>query len=119
MAAGPKSNAAILAEALNLIRKGIPCFPCHASKRPSTPQGYKNATTDPAVLLDLWRRHPGPLIGVPTGEVSGLDVLDLDPRHGGTIWYAQHRSGMPPTRVHRTRSGGLHIFFRHSPGSRC
>jgi hypothetical protein len=64
-------------------------------------------------------RYPGPLVGIPTGEISGLDILDIDPRHGGERWFAEHKNRLPPTRVHRTRSGGLHLLFQHETGLRC
>ena len=34
----------------------------------------------------LWRRTPGPLVGVPTGAASGFDVLDIDIKTGGVDW---------------------------------
>ena len=105
--------------ALRLAAEGLPCFPCSADKRPATPRSFKNATCDHDTLRELWRRYPGPLLGVPTGETSGLDVLDIDPRHGGDVWFAEHKRRMPITRVHRTRSGGLHLLFQHRPGLRC
>ena len=55
-----------------VISQGLPCFPCHVDKKPATPRGYKNATSNPDAVYELWRRYPGPLIGVPTGEISGL-----------------------------------------------
>jgi hypothetical protein len=45
--------------------------------------------------------------------------LDIDGRTGGGHWFATHRDELPVTRVHRTRSGGLHIFFKHHTGVRC
>jgi hypothetical protein len=56
---------------------------------------------------------------VPAGERSGLHVLDIDIRSGGRTWFADHHDSLPATRVHRTRSGGLHLFFRHQQGLRC
>jgi hypothetical protein len=112
-------TGSLITKALALAENGVPCFLCDGTKRPCTPQGYKNATVDPVALIKMWRRYPGSLVGVPTGEVSGFDVVDLDQRHGGGNWYAQHRGDLPPTRVHRTRSGGLHFFFRQHPGLRC
>ena len=47
---------------------------------------------------------------VPTGAIS-FDVLDVDPKNGGKDWYLAHRDRLPQTRVHRTRSGGLHCFL--------
>jgi hypothetical protein len=117
MSAAPCSVA--LAEVVKLIKHGYPCFPCSADKRPATPHGFKDATLDPDAAKALWSRHPGPLVGVPTGAASGLDVLDVDGRTGGGHWFATHRGELPVTRVHRTRSGGLHIFFRHHAGVRC
>jgi hypothetical protein len=96
-------------------------FPCRLNKAPAFPHGFHNATADPPELRELWRRHPGPLVGVPTGEASGLDVLDIDgPRHPEAAeWWSAHRDRLPPTRIHRTRSGGVHVLFRHRPDIRC
>jgi hypothetical protein len=102
-----------------LAEQGLPCFPCADDKRPMTRHGFKDATTNVEELGDLWRLHPGTLIGVPTGQFAGLDVLDVDVRSGGGRWFAEHKKMLPPTRVHRTRSGGLHLFFAHQPGMRC
>ena len=35
------------------------------------------------------------------------------------VWWASHRDRLPVTRVHRTRSGGLHLVFQHAPDIRC
>jgi hypothetical protein len=111
--------SAALVNALSLIRQGFPCFPCRVDKRPATPRGFKDATHDSNTLKELWRCCPGALIGVATGEISGLDILDIDPRHGGDRWFAKHQHRFPATRVHRTRSGGLHLLFEHKYSLRC
>jgi Bifunctional DNA primase/polymerase, N-terminal len=108
-----------LGRALALAGQGLPCFPCCMDKRPATPRGFKDATCDRDLLHELWLQYPGELVGVPTGGFSGLDVLDIDRRHGGDRWFAEYRHRLPPTRVHRTRSGGLHLLFQHGPGLRC
>lgn len=104
------------------IATGLPCFPCSASKTPAIPGpgGHKHATRDPAELRALWSRYPGPLVGVRTGEASGLSVLDIDgPKHPeADLWLAAHRAELPATRVHSTRSGGQHLVFRHLSGVR-
>jgi hypothetical protein len=52
--------------------------------------------------------------------VSGLAALDIDAgRADGRRWWAENRSRLPGTRTHRTRSGGLHLLFRHVDGLRC
>lgn len=99
---------------------GLPCFPCRANKWPATRHGHLEATSDPAALRALWRRCPGPLVGVRTGQASGLSVLDIDgPRHPeAEAWFTVHRPRLPVTRVDRAQSGGLHIVFQHAPGVR-
>lgn len=107
-----------LEAALDLGRQGIPCFPCLPSKAPATAHGFKDASTDAAVIREHFHRRPRALIGVPTDESSGLNVLDIDARHGGDQWYAANRHRLLVTRVHRTRSGGLHLLFCHLRGLR-
>jgi hypothetical protein len=108
------------AAALSLGRCGRKCFPCTADKRPTTPHGFKDAVSGPEKIRELWRRYPGPLVGVATGEASDIDVLDLDCKHTEAAeWWRAHRHRLPQTRIHRTRSGGLHLVFRHRPGVRC
>jgi hypothetical protein len=101
--------------ALTLGANGCCCFPCSADKRPVTPHGFKEASRDRGGLGELWRRYPGPLVGVATGAASGIDVLDLDRKHPeARVWWTGNRSRLPQTRCHRTRSGGLHLLFQHA-----
>jgi Bifunctional DNA primase/polymerase, N-terminal len=106
-----------LAAALAL---GLPAFPCRPDKAPACPHGFRDAVADRAGLRELWHLYPGSLVGVPTGESSGFDALDIDaPRHSEAAnWFAARRDALPETRTHRTRSGGLHVLFRHAGGLR-
>jgi Bifunctional DNA primase/polymerase, N-terminal len=109
-----------LNDAITLASMGLPCFPCTLSKRPACPHGFHDADTDPTTLRSLWARFPSDLIGVSTGEASGIDVLDVDPKHPEALeWCKAHREQFPKTRVHQTRSGGVHLLFRHVHGLRC
>jgi Bifunctional DNA primase/polymerase, N-terminal len=105
----------LLGTALSLGAAGYFVFPCLASKNPATPNGFYDAATDEAAITNLWRVHPGSLIGVRAG--LGFDALDLDPQARG--WYEQNRCRLPQTRVHRTRRGGLHVLFQHDDAVRC
>jgi hypothetical protein len=107
-----------LADAIALTRRGFAVFPCRSDKAPACPHGHLDASRDPLTVRDLWRRWPGDLIGTPTGTVNGFDVLDVDPRHGGDRWHTAHAGRLTPTRIHQTRSGGLHIVFLHADGVR-
>jgi len=100
------------------LELGLPCFPCRADKTPLTPNGFKDASADINAIREMFSPHPGCLIGVPTGSISGIDILDVDPRHNGHVWYAASKEKLPPTRIHRTRRGGLHRLFKHMDGLR-
>ncbi|MHB1139918.1 MAG: bifunctional DNA primase/polymerase, partial [Microthrixaceae bacterium] len=87
------------AAALEYARQGRPVFPCHTpthggcschrsacsspGKHPRTPNGLRDASTDPQVVAAWWRRWPDANVGVMTGRQSGLVVVDVDPDHGG------------------------------------
>jgi hypothetical protein len=112
--------------ALAVASQGFPVFPvrlcpdacmrCRICKAPATPNGFHDATSDADLVRELWREHPGQLIGVPTGRVSNVDVLDLDSaKHPeAVVWWMSNRRRIPQTRTHQTGSGGLHIFFKHN-----
>lgn len=93
----------------------LPTFPCYRNKRPATENGFKDATTDPERIAALWGCRSGLLVAVPTGEASGIAVLDID--EAGLRWPGL--AELQPTRSHVTRSGGRHLIFRHKPSLRC
>ena len=98
-----------------------PVFPC-ADKRPLTINGHLDASDDPAQIAAWQRRWPGCQWAMPTGAVSGLDVLDVDPRHGGddALCDIEREHGpLPPTRSVTTPGGGQHYYFVHRDGLRC
>ena len=111
---------AALDAALALAAEGYAVLPCKDNKLPACPQGFKDASSASGQVRVLWRERPAPRVGVATGEVSGIDVLDLDKKHAeAPEWWATNRDRIRKTRVHRTRSGGLHLLFRHKPQMRC
>jgi hypothetical protein len=106
--------------ALDFADQAIPTFPCSASKSPLISKtdggsGFADATLDHTPAM--WARAA--LVGMPTGEVSGFNVLDIDPRHGGDKWLFENAHRIPRTFCVQTRSGGLHIYFKARPGMRC
>ncbi len=103
---------------LDLAARGLAVFPCRADKAPATPHGLLDAVSDPAAVRDLFRRYPGPLIGVATGEVSGIDALDVDLAKSADLWWDDYAHYLPRTYAYQTRSGGLHLWFRHAAGGR-
>lgn len=84
-----------------------------------TPNGLKDATRDETIIREWWLRCPDANVGVVTGAVSGLVVLDVDPRNGGFESQAaleQACGKMGPTLTSRTGGGGWHYVYRHPGG---
>jgi hypothetical protein len=106
-------------EALKLAARGIAVGPARLDKAPNLPNGQKGASTDPERIRAMWAQFGGMLVFAATGDISSLAVLDVDKQHGGGTWWSANRYRLPPTRTHRTRSGGLHLWFRFRPGLRC
>src|ERR1700757_420664 len=64
-------------------RLNWPIFPVvHGGKVPATQHGFRDASRDPEVIHG-WFGTGDYNIGLPTGVVSGVCVLDVDPRNGG------------------------------------
>lgn len=106
-----------------LVARGIPVFPCvPGAKQPLTAHGFHDATTDVATVQQWWRRWPDANIGMPTGAVSGVDVVDVDVHPGGSGFEAfeQARSaGLAHgwAWVVRTPSGGFHACYLRGTAS--
>ena len=107
--------------ALELAAEGKTVFPVLDNEHPATPHSFKDASADSATVRGLWRRYPGRLVGVPTGKITGFDVLDFDTaKHPEAAeWWRDNYRRLPRTRVHRTRSGGLHLLFAANAAMPC
>jgi hypothetical protein len=96
---------------VNEALSSLPIFPCRGDdKRPLTKRGFLDAKFGSG--SNGW-----PLVGVATGEGSGLDCLDID--EGGAGWYDQNFDALPLTRAHETGRKGVHLLFKHAEGLRC
>ncbi|MBN9155701.1 bifunctional DNA primase/polymerase [Microbacterium sp.] len=104
--------------AARFAASGVPVFPCvPGDKRPLVEHGFHEATTDAGRVASWWRRWPSANIGVPTGQVSGLEVVDVDQKTSGSGFAAfdrARRAGLVPEwlGVVRTPSGGAHFYFQ-------
>ena len=89
-------------------------FPCKPDlKTPDTAHGFKDATTDPAVIRRWWPSDRN--VAIATGA-PGPDVLDVDVKPDGNGFAAFNRlkqAGMltGARALVRTPSGGLHAYF--------
>ena len=98
-------------------QRGIEC--ANPGKHPRV-KWKDRAHVDEAELGQWWRWWPKAGVGIKTGKVSGIVVIDIDPRHGGgeTLAALEEIHGViPETLTARTGGGGWHLVFRH-PGFR-
>lgn len=92
---------------------GYPIFPCAPDKRPLV-KWRVAASTDVRQLETWWRRWPHAMIAIPTGEASGLFVIDIDCKGEANGFATMRERGwtIPPDAVEVvTPSGGRHFYF--------
>lgn len=108
---------------------GVPVFPTGDDKRPLTPRGFYDASTDPEKIKAMFDAAGSLLhgIGGRMGAASGLFAIDADTYKAGAAGEAARayiqglteKGLMPDTRIHATRSGGRHYIFRAEEFPNC
>jgi len=94
-----------------------PCIPAGPkAKAPYLPHGFKQASADADVIRKWWQQWPNALIGL--AIPPHLIVLDIDPRHGGSMAILADALGlatMPRTLavISGRDDGGLHLYYRN------
>ncbi|MCX6113222.1 MAG: bifunctional DNA primase/polymerase, partial [Proteobacteria bacterium] len=114
------------------LKRGWPIFPVHylengkcscgnkecsnIAKHPLTLHGLKDATTELDKINDWWIKYPEANIGIATGQVSGIVVIDIDTKSNGFASLekleAEHGK-LPETITVTTGSGGRHYYFKY------
>ncbi len=123
----PPKPVDLRAAALYYARRyGWPVFPLKPrGKEPLTSRGFKDATTETALIERWWHQHPDANIGVPTGLLSeggcGFDVIDLDGEAGIASFAMLATEDIPPPPIAiaftpgdpaRDRSPGRHHYLK-------
>ena len=106
--------------ALQLAAAGWRVFPVKAGgKSPMTGHGFKDSTSDSAVVENLWAVRPSANIGLACGD--GLVVLDVDRKGKKDGFKALEAVGLSESKLDGlntysvdTPSGGRHYYFRTS-----
>ncbi len=110
------------AAALAYLARGWSVVPMRErSKRPIIAwQGYQQQRPEVSDVEHWFSRWPDANVGIVTGMLSGLVVLDVDVAHGGAESMAEltrDRGPLPDTVEALSGGGGRHIYFEH-PGGR-
>jgi predicted P-loop ATPase len=103
--------------ALEYAHTRVPVFPCSPrSKQPCVPKreggkGYKDASTDEALIRRWWKRWPTAMVGMPTGKPTGVIVFDVDVKDSDGF-ATMRAAGLPQNTARAsTPSGGAHFYY--------
>jgi len=94
--------------ALRYASLGLEVFPCHVlSKIPATANGFLDASSDPEIVKELFKKNPGANVAVRIPK--GYIVLDID-----NLKALDKLGSLPETMTARTpRHGfGFHLWYR-------
>lgn len=106
----------MLNQALAYAAYGWHVFPCAAgTKIPCIPEGYLQATTDPAQITAWWSMFPNANIGINLAK-SGLVAIDIDQYKPDCEWSSLGHT-VPATYTQLSARGGLHYVFTAPPGA--
>jgi predicted P-loop ATPase len=107
----------MLDHALTLARRGFAVFPLQPREKGPLPRsnGCKDGTRDEAQINRFWRRTPDANIGIATGPISGVFVVDFDSAEARGELEAYLGAPLPPT-LTATTGDGQHLHFRHPAG---
>jgi hypothetical protein len=107
--------------ALSYAERGWSVIPAEPrGKRPVVAwQEFQRRIATADEIADWFGRWPDANVAVVTGALSGVVVLDIDPRHGGTASLSRleiAHGPLPQTLEALTGGGGRHLYFRHPGG---
>ena len=107
-AAHARKNAALRWATFPLaIGKKVPMAGSH---------GFKSASADPRVVAARAAEYPDANIGIATGKVSGLIVIDIDPRNGGDLTLERLAAAgkrFPKTVEAISCQNGRHLYYAY------
>lgn len=112
----PVQDHAVLLSALAYARRGWSVIPLRPrEKRPLISWvRYQHVRADQTRITRWYSRWPGANVGIVTGAVSSLVVLDVDMVHGGerSLGQIENTHGVLPHTVEAiTGGGGRHLYF--------
>lgn len=74
--------------------------------------GFLDATTDEQQVRDWWGTVPTWDVGIATGKISGITVVDIDPYNGGMNTIEANGIVFPKTAQVSTQRG-FHLYYEY------
>ena len=105
----------LLESALELWRSGFSVIPIQpGGKRPLVPWiEYQSRKPVEEEIHQWWQQYPNANIGIVTGKVSRIVVIDLDSDKGGNENGAKIYEQAPTDLIVKTGRGGYHLYYRY------
>lgn len=113
-------DKALESSALAYLERGWSVIPIEPrGKRPLVKwEAFQNRLPTKGEIHAWVRRWPSANVGIVTGTISRLVVLDIDPGHGGDdslVTLEREHGALPHTIEALSGGGGRHVYFEH-PG---
>lgn len=104
----------MLEYALHYVKIGWSVIPVAANKRPLLNwKQYQNQRASPEQVRAWWDKWPDANVGIVTGRVSNLVVIDIDDEEGLELLKQKIPNIFDSTLVCKTGGGGYHLYYRH------
>ena len=78
-------------------------------------QDYQTSLPEESEVLEWWTRWPEANVGIVTGRISGITVVDVD-TEAGLEALKKYMPALMLTPTAKTQKGGRHLYFKYVPG---
>lgn len=111
----PDQVSQVMDAALGYMEQGFSVIPVAKNKKPaiSSWAPYQKERADSRQIIRWWNNNPNANIGIVTGKISGITVIDTDSRQA-TENLSNQLNGIAPA-IANTPRGGSHFYFSYSP----
>mgnify|MGYP001582536659 CR=1 FL=1 len=106
-------TSSLSTQALNyLLTYGFSVMPVGKDKKPllRSWKEYQNRRATEEEINNWWKEFPDANIGIITGKISGITVIDVDTYKGGKA------EKFPKTFIVRTGNGGIQLYYKYAEG---
>jgi hypothetical protein len=104
--------ALLVDEALHYSKLGFSVIPVKPDKKPHIKwESFQDTRATEEKIKEWWTRWPRAMIGIVTGAISGVVVIDVDDPIGGMDAISKYltKSKVPTVKTPR---GGYHLYFK-------
>lgn len=92
--------------------RGYSVMPLRKNKLPTLMKWkeFQNRAADEDTIAGWWKQYPAANVGIITGKISGITVVDIDLNAEGN---KVSLDAFPPTFTVKTPTGGYHLYYEY------